>query len=272
MINLIKFHNLTIPTPNNLPRLVERPEDVLANIPGWALFTVPEYSSEADNRIRNIANGTLSSPRSNTQLVKGHFPTGRTSFEIFDDDQELGLSFFVTPESINPNEWTVFVCGTIRPNDTTGSESGRIIRPTQVTGDSDEVALHCAWNRTNGNPLIFTTTTTSPGNNPIRLSANFSSAPIVERTQPTLFMYTFSVDNGLAIRDGRNLVASAPDDRRPLSLLPQGENSYIQLQNTRGVYGFSGVINKDLSKPENAGFRTALEDFAIANYDIHLEE
>lgn len=262
MRSYLKMHALDFENSNGLPTIEEREEDwLIANAPGWAMFLTPRYDdgvSAGENWIYNPVSETDSGPRAG-EIVLGSFPNGARSLRSSGDDF---FNFFQTAK-INPNEWSFFAVFSHAPSPL----PQYLVRPSSSDPEGERIGLMIGCTASDGENVLVYKSYESGTGNPVRLSHPFN---LGARTAPTLMMVTFSTERGLAIFDGGGRVATAPGDTLPLNSDTDGDNNLIIMQNVRGDHGPYGILNSDLSRPENAGHRRAIEEFLMRKYGIPL--
>lgn len=264
MRNYLKMHGMAFPNSNGLPQIEEREEDVMiANAPTWALFLTPRYEdsvSVAENWVYNPVMEVDSSP-STGEVALGEFPNGSRS--LYQTDDAI-FNFFQTA-SIRPDEWTFFAVINPMPRTSPSVVPQYIIRHSDFSPENEHTGLVVGMTGSTLTNLLVYKSFSAATNNPVRLSHAFNFA---DRGAPSLVMVTFSVERGLAIFDGGEQVAAAPEDKMPLDINTDGDNNLLCLQNCRGDYGPMGILNTDLSHPENTGHRRAIERFLMSKYGI----
>lgn len=246
MKSIIEMPGVSLPTPSNLPPVSRSPEGIaMAHIPGWSLFADPKYVK--NGRVRNRA-----APRSLTST------SGTLAFTTLNGEQMIDTTAaearLTGLPAIDPTSWTVF--SVFRPIELTGPsyDVARSITDAPVGGLSMRVGLNAGAARI----------TIYEGTSAIRLAY---TPPINFNNRLALLMYTFSVRDGLKIFENGELVATAPDDKRPLTQ-GYGAGQWQMYRLNRGLIGMGGHLHTDLGAPENDGYRRQIEQFLMEKYGI----
>lgn len=256
MQRFIALNGVRLENANGLPAIQRTPEGVaMGNIPGWAMLADPDYVSDAEQWVRNRARPNSKGPVNAGTLRLGEFDNGATALNPI-----IGDNFtYQSTVEINPNEWSAFVV--VQPT----ASSGAPMAPMRATQTTDELCLRLGIPASNLDEFIVYESTDPDLSNPRRASytANFS-----DRTTPALMMACFSVGRGITLYDNGLQVVRVEDDKRPLQAGLSGENNITCLDYYRGKMGLSGMLNIDLSKADNYGYRRSIERFVMNKYGI----
>lgn len=256
MIKYQKVSGVTLDSSSGLPSITSTPEGLaMGSVPGWAVFIDPDYSDGTSVRNRAIANTVpaLSDPADFTQI------NGQTAFNL----TEVNPSQIESPGGdINPDRWTVFFVS----SDT--SEHPNTTRQHVVTpyvAASDVVCLHISVvNTTSAVAVTIYENSERSAGQPYRLAHENSG---LDSSDPSLIMCTFSIERGLSIFKNGEMVADEPNDLRPLNYGTKGDE-YAMMMYRLCKQGMAGILNTDLSAPENTGHRRAIEKFLMSKYGI----
>lgn len=250
VINGVRLDNAT-----GLPS-IDRTEEgaAIGNIPGWdgGMLTDPDYVSTAEQWVRNRARPVSKGPVLGGTLRLGTFDNTATAFNPISGDNFQ----YRSTVDLNPNAWSAFAV--IQPVASTGAPMD-VIKATTSTTD---LCLRLSIDAAALNDFIVYESTGALTRR-AEYTANFTT-----RTQPTLMMVTFSVEKGITIYDNGTQVVQAEGDKRPLVAGLTGDNNITNLNLFRGRAGYSGILNVDLSKTENSGYRRAIEKFVMNKYGI----
>lgn len=259
MMRYQRVSGVQLKNSNGLPTITRTPEgEAMGGIPDWVALIDPAYVDQANKTVRNRVIARTNAPVTN--LPMGSFPNTQPAFYPTEGGAN---SLQVNPGGdINPNAYTVFAVLMPEPNET---GSRQLISYSFGNGSTPQKIRLGASVSASGNILSFVD---SFGVNGIRLATK--DIGLTARVVPTLAMWTFSTEAGLAIFDNGKKVASAPGDKRPLD---EGYRSgeWRMFANGRGRFGMCGVLNIDLSLQENAGHRLAIERFMAKKYGIPME-
>lgn len=255
MIKYQKIQGVELAEVSSLPKIEQTPEGLaMGGIPGWVAFVDPAYIVRSPGQVRNRAiRNTMGSATSD--VVNGSFANGALSFDHTADPFNLTLPV----NGINNDAWSVFFVANV----TSGIGVQYIFRSSPIISSGDGVGTSVGFGASGGHIIVYEPSEADDGN-PQRLSYNGAFAS-VDRAQ--LFMVTFSTTHGLKIYVDGALVASDPDDKAPLT---NGHeiDSLLMYRSTRGDHGMGGLLNIDLSAPENTGHRRAIGRFLMAKYGI----
>lgn len=250
MINYQIAAGFTLPQPNNLSRIVLTPEGkAMGGVPGWNTMIDPAYLVSGSPL--NRASGQLALV--DGEATVGSFSNGEPAFTY------SGASYEIKPQNaISGSEWTLF--SVLDLSLTSGSFN--LIIPTITVDGVSQIGLRAAVIGSTGNLFVYP----GSGNNDPRLSTEGG----LFNNRLTLVMITFSITAGLAIWSDGNLIATAPTDKRPLTAGISSDQWSLFRRNQvdSGRVGMTGILNTDMSLPENAGYRRAIERFLMTKYGI----
>lgn len=256
MINYQVINGVSLDSATALPRISRTPEGIaMGAIPGWAVFVDPAYATSQG--VRNRAQPSSVPEFSNDALLSSINESA--AFE-FTEEQFATLQAPISGD-INPERWTAFfVTSELTENPFTSRQE--IISP--VLEESGVVCLRIILTEAVGEAVsVYENSVRSTGQ-PIRIS--YDNAELSDAA-PSLLMCTFSVERGLSIWRNGEQVAVNSDDKRPLTF-GTGGSDYEMFHYRRGKQGMTGVLNIDLSAPENSGHRRAIEKFVMNKYGI----
>lgn len=249
MIRIQKLSGVSVEN-NDLPTITRTAEGLaLGHIPNWIALLDPAYRVGAGFRNRALPNNTLT-PKTGV-LGAGAFPNAQPSFAVTSDSES------VSTFDINPNQWTVFAVIHLQNNGIGGAR--KILSPLSpnMGGIGMQIII-----RTSGQIVLYESDT----NEPIRITG-----PTLIDNAVNLIMFTFSTDEGLKCYQNGTLFSAEPTDRRPLNQhYLAGTLDVFEGNPANGTlnYGLVGVLNTDLGKAENAGYRSAIVNFCKTKYGI----
>lgn len=258
MTNYTKNQNIEIENTNGLRKVVVTPEGrAFGNVPGREILLDPAYANASELTARNRAKPRDHRPISTFgEAVPDPVRTfNGQPFFVGDEDRRIGIR---TRPRINKNEWTVFAVVKPEPREE-GINAGYLVSNVGTEGEG-ELHLSIGWPRS----VLSALRVYEQGSVNQRISADIDFA---SRSLPSLVEITFSVDEGLKIFDGGEVVAENPDDKRPLTFEVAPTDS-LWFANGHCRAGISGLYNIDLSKEKNAGRRAAIVNFLIQKYGI----
>lgn len=249
MIRYQRAAGVNIDNTKGLP-VIELTADgrTMGHIPGWASYISPEYVvSPTRVRERVVAD---------TELFTGSAPTEATSdgATVFAPTPEESMQ--VNGETdINPDAYSVFFVA--RPTDVS-----QVQYAIRVRSDFQENNPFRIGFRANGSQIAFYDSPDGSGAS-LTYDGGYS-----DREGLSLLVVTFSTERGVSIFDNGRLVASDSEiNTPPDSGYRASEWSYLFL--ARGLWGDLGVLNIDLSAPENTGYRRAIERRMRQKYVIN---
>lgn len=264
MIKYQRISGVSISEGAELPSITSTPEGrAMGAVPGWQAMIDPAYSNPLELSALNRATGDQCPVTVISSMTIGQM-SGNPSFDLRSSDDSKRA--FINPNGVNldPNRWTVFSVvnyGAKPPEAVSGGQW--IIRAANTDVPPDSLYLSVAVPNGTGNAFYVQEGSTG---SPERIVGNLSPS-LLERNTPTLLMATFSVERGLTIYDNGKQIARNESDTRPLTYALEGSELRF-FQEGYSEYGMSGVINQDLSAPENTGHRRAIEKFLMTKYDI----
>lgn len=255
MINEDRNDNITLNNANGLPILPPptREDKAFGSVPGWEALVNPRLDVGDVAVSRGWGGEYMQNDYgASVGINYGAFPNG---VQCFDVDYDQRVRFIPAEMQINPDAWSVVVVVLPRPS-TSGSAIPRVVRPNASASDDTSVALNVGWRAGPAAQVEISEQARATGGNITRLEYS-PPTPLVERSTPTLLIYTGSTRAGLKIYDGGELVATNPDDKRPIEhFLGDGETTFYH--NCEGQLGPVGVLSIDLGLPENEGYRNII--------------
>lgn len=252
-----KLHGVRLKNATGLPSVQINPEDeAMASIPGWKMYLDPVYADLPGMSIRNRAQ-----PASHIVGAAApgaaQMPNGAPAISLNGADTPRTWTG-VGNVAFNPTAWSMF--WVIMPI-AIGSAYRWLVRPIDAVSTALSPAVRLSGS---GNTLALVESI--PGQDSIR--ASWNNAGLASRTAPSLLMVSFSTQAGVHIFDGGNVVASAPNDRRPLTgNFAAGAWSLLTVTSSPsgfGLVGEMGLHDIDLSLPVNAGYRRDIERYLMA--------
>lgn len=231
----------------------------LGDVPGFVILNLPEYNP--DVRYRNIAaefdvvNSGYAAPEYAT------LPSGERVFLIPDGG---GVGFQPLKSRVNPERWSGFAYLNAPAEQGIYARGQYFGADDSLDPQDSRIALSLAHVRTTGSQrgfYIYENKRIREEGQPVRLSWLTDDGV----TTPGLVMWTFSVEHGLSIWWNGERKAVNTEDKRPLET---GIDEIRTLFRARGDVGVHGLLNIDLNAPENAGYRVAIEKFALNKYGI----
>lgn len=239
-------------------KVITTPEGrAMGAIPGWSVFVDPAYASPDYARNRAVSSST---PYFSGAIAFSEIE-GEPAFN-FSNEQPGRLQAPIGGE-INKDRWSVFfVTAGASGEGSSSSPRQEIVSPSdsEVEGLCLRIVIASppSW------PVSIYEGAGRDDGQPRRL--DYLGTELGGET-PALIICTFSIEHGLAIwRDGEK-VAEDSSDRRPLTAAT-GPGDYEMFRYRRGKQGMAGILNIDLSAPENTGHRRAIEKFLMSKYDI----
>lgn len=260
MIRFQVLHGVELSGAASLPTVTRTDEGrAMGAVPGWAMLLDPDYANPAAGTLLNRARGVPSG------LYSGEIDLG-----TFPDSNETAIARPTEPfavygsAAIQPDAFSMFAVVHLLGS----SDLGQIVTFGYGNGNhtGDEVAPNWGYLPNAGLLTIrqnASGTNNSAGQSTARLSA--SVGDIFGETH--LLMMSFSTRDGLRLFMDGELLASEPDDVRPLTH-DFGAGEWTMYRNGRGYYGMAGLLNIDLGWPEHAGYRRAIERFLMDKYGI----
>lgn len=258
MTNYTLNQNIEIQNTNGLRRVVTTPEGrAFGNVPGREILLDPAYANASESTARNRAKPV--DHRIIETFGEGSPDPIRTlnglPWFVGDTDRRIGIR---TRPRINKNEWTVFAVVMPEPREG-GTNAGYLVSNLGSEAEG-ELHLSIGWPRS----VLSALRVYEQGSLNQRISADIDFA---SRSIPSLVEITFSIEYGLKIFDGGDLVAENPDDKRPLTYeVAPTDSLWFANGHCRG--GISGLYNIDLSKEKNAGRRASIVNFLKQKYGI----
>lgn len=256
-----------------LPSVGITPEgEAMGYIPGWSFMadpdflTIPGSSSPGELTTLDRVNGVMvPSQRSSPPIPEKTTINGQTFIDLVGGQAVL---VYDPQVDINQDEWTIWAV--LAPTDESNAAANFIVGGKGESGDfeSGEISPALAYSQVTGNVVLYEWGgfSSSSGNvGPTRILAEVGLDRDGET--PALVVATFSTALGLRIRVNGSLAASEPGDTRPFDAKFEADE-YRCWRSFRGKQGMVGIIGNDLSKPENSGYRRAIEEFLMNKYGI----
>lgn len=264
MLNYQVIHGVNIPNATGLKAIKRTPEGAaMGGIPGWQVMIDPAYSKPSELAALNRASGDQCPVTAISSMTIGQM-AGNPSFDLRSSD--TSKRFFINPigANVDPDRWTVFSVINYADKAAGGASGGQwIARAAESNVIDGELILSVAVPRSGGSTFYVQE---AGGGSAERVVGNMTPA-LIDRSTPTLLMATFSVERGLTLYDNGRQIERNESDKRPLTHALEGSELRF-FQEGYSEYGLSGVINNDLSAPENEGFRRAMERFLMQKYGI----
>lgn len=227
----------------------------IGSIPGWNVLVTPSHTRNGEARNRPIANEYFPNRVPGNLLEIGEFPNGQPSFF------RRNNAGIVPSRAINKKAWTVFsVVRLLSPIASGATEILRGDGSLPNSGFSPRLAF-----ASGGQDFVLYDSASGTGT-----IARISTESLLDRT--LLAMCTFSEIGGVNLYLDGQLGASNADARQPFESL-DGPGEYWLLSGfnnsgREGQVGHTGILDIDLSRPESAGRRRALESYMFELYGI----
>ena len=235
------------------------PEDTaMGHIPGWRALLDPDYrqGNNVFNRARHpeLAAYTASSSGINLNT----FPNGETAFNPIDGK----FCSFDPNVAINNDAWSIFAVASITDHPS-GGTSNNIVSVKSTLSDPEDVSPRFGFREGGGSLAVWQNGRSSDTSAQVRRITY--SAPVNYVGRVAFVMATFSTRDGLKLFSDGELVASAPDDKRPFTTgFAAGQWEFMSF--TRGLWGMVGLLDVDLGWPEHAGYRRSVDRFLVSKY------
>lgn len=241
-------------------KVILTPEGVaMGYIPdAWNTLMGPEFMR--DNKIINRAlpgenkRGVAQDNYDPGAYSFSSFPNGVLAFDYVRDPEDILRS--LTSADINPDRWTVFV---VQRPDAAPGRTRELLRTIDGT-PGGEFSPRVGINSANERASIYNSSSDST----LRLGY---TPPVSYDNRTVLLMFTFSIERGLAIFENGELGASAPNDTQPFTF-GYGAGEVGWNRQMAGLVGMTGLLDIDLSAPENTGYRKSIENFLMDKYGI----
>lgn len=252
MIRYSKAQGVQIPSAA-LGAIHFTPEGVaMGAVPGWKMFLDPSYMVSGAPRNRAVKQSVTTAPEGPI-TINTFRSTQEAAFRMYNNT--IGTRSIRGLPAVNPNRWSFFIPFSLPSS--TGLSLTEIFR-SNVLSEAGELCLRIAMTA-NGDVVIYEGTTVD----------RLRWTPAVSLVDsPALLMFTFSTDGGLNIFANGVRVASAADFRPLTEGFGAGEWRMFGNSNTRCDAGMIGMLDLDLSTPENAGYRRAIEQFLMTKYGL----
>src|SRR5690625_2098800 len=261
MIKIQTIKGLALDETGGSRHVIQRtPEGrAMGHVPGWQVLLDPDYASasslNARNRAKPHAVGSIQTFGTLEPDPIGSFASGATAF-VASEERRIAVNTF--PE-IDPQRWSLF--SVIQPGPLFDG-AGAASYIASYRGDQDgRLSLSVGWPRASRDSIRVYD---RAGNFTARL---VYQVDLTELTNPKLIIVTISIEHGLKMFDGGDLVAANADDTRPLDVVdPSTRTSWFS--NGHSSAGMSGILNIDLGAPENTAYRRSIEKFLMSKYAI----
>lgn len=253
MIRYTRVDGLQTGVASGLPAIqVSTDGQRIGSIPGWNTLLTPSHVKNDEPRNRVVSNQYLPRAFSNP-LTIGDFPNGAPSFDMNITNRYDGTT------DINKTAWTAFCVIRMRAMESaaneflrgkSGFDTSGLRSPRMGIAPSTESFV--VWEEWNSTTVV----------------ASISTESFINRT--ALLMVTYSEGSGLRIYENGALGATAENyagfEANDTAGTYQWLSSFTSSR-TADV-GHTGLFDIDLSRPENAGHRRALENYLIELYGI----
>ncbi|AUC26145.1 hypothetical protein A9493_01195 [Klebsiella pneumoniae] len=242
-------------------KITRTPEGVaIGGIPDWECLIDPAYmisGMTARQRAKPQSGATLLTPTTLSQ-----FSAGQPAFSHA-WVSGAATSGATTPQnaSINPEAFTFF--GVFQNAQLGKSSAPRpLFYPTVAADDTTKRQVRVMLTRDTGTFAVY-----SGEPSAATRIAGYTSLDLVNMQAPKIFAATFSTTSGWGLHINGVEVARNAQSMTPVnSAYNAGEWCFYR--ENYGLAGMSGLINRDLSLPENAGFMNALHKFLLNKYSI----
>lgn len=256
MIHYQRISGVTLEGSASLPTIQRTPEgEAMGAVPGWNVLFDPSYSDSGG--VRNRAQPNNTAPVTEGAVQIGDI-AGADAFDLV-DEMRLGGEFNAP---LNPSAVTAFtVVESLRT-----SPINRHYPFTPIAHQDEQLSPVFAFATVSGQASIVVyehSLVDNPGA-PQRLNHRFDG---LLDASPHLVMWTASSETGVSIWVDGQRVAHDANDTRPLEFGTE-EGALRSFVSARGKFGMTGLLNIDLSAPENTGHRRAIEKFLMTKYGI----
>lgn len=236
-------------------------ERVFGDVPNLSILVAPEFADgmQALNLAKPFDTALEDYQR---QIDFTTFPNSAPAFDARFSTPDR-IRFIPLQGGVDPRRWTAFAV--VMPIVPSAAAIPKLFRPNLAFNDETALCLNVGWFSSGNTITIHETAATTEGQ-PLRLSF-VPTTSLTARAAPSLLMFTFSTERGLRIFDGGEEVAVDEADTRPLTaMINPGE--ITMFHNFHGRAGISGLVNTDLSAPENTPHLDRVTDFLLAKYGI----
>ncbi|WP_206339945.1 hypothetical protein [Klebsiella quasipneumoniae] len=260
MIKLNIIENVDFSTAGN-GQITRTPEGAaIGGIPDWECLIDPAYMISEMNvrqRAKPQSGATLQAPTTLSQFSAGQ-PAFSHAWVV---GAETTGATMPQNASINPQAFTFF--GVFQNAQLGKSSSPRpLFYPTVAADDTTKRQVRVTLGRDDGTFGVY-----SGNPSPATRIAIYTSADLVNMQAPKIFAATFSTTNGWGLHINGVEVARNAQSVTPIdSAYNAGEWCFYR--ENYGLAGMSGLINRDLSLPENTGFMKELSKFLMDKYGI----
>lgn len=261
------IHGLKLAGSNGQKSIVRTPEGrAFGSLPNRAVLNTyrEEFIAENGLGVRNRAMpDTVAEDNYTGHFYQfGTFPNGAEGFDAGADPDTNPLSVSGTVD-IDPERWSMFF---VYYQENGGYSARQLMVSPVDEGTDDVVTPHIGVGSDLKFINVYENNNLSSGQ-PTRASY---SVPAEERTPIRYVMVTFSVEHGVSLYYNGKLVDSDETDKRPLDTSYKA-GEYQILRRTDGILGTAGIYNMDLSAPENAGYRAAIDEYVKNHFGAAVE-
>lgn len=241
------------------------PEDeALGYIPDWALFLDPDYlvgTGAGGGLYNRVDNARLTNRASETGAAAA-VPVGvlpGSGLPAFAPSSSAVMSI-TSPVPINRDRWTFFTVGQYE----TSGNSQHLAVSMEANVAADPGINPRVGATPSANELVVWTYGAYGDQSERR---RIGSGALLLTSRVSLLLWSFSIERGLTLRANGAEVKRAANDRRPLTA-GYLANQWRLFAFMRGKFGMTGLINRDLTSPENAAHLASLEGFMMQRYSL----
>lgn len=253
MIRYTRVDGLSLGADSGLPAInISQDGQRIGSIPGWNTLLTPDSKQGNEPRNRVVGGQYLTAAFSNP-LSAGEFPNGALSFDRNNTNRFTGLT------NINKSAWTFFIVVHQRTIATAGIDFLQGILAESTPGlRSPRLAL-------NNDATDFALYEEAGTTNAV---ARLELTSFVGRT--ALLMATYSDGNGVNLYENGAVGASNPSAESFEELDRSGQYYWLNgfTVDRAADVGHAGLLDIDMSRPENAGHRRVLENYMFELYGI----
>ncbi|MBV1865619.1 MAG: hypothetical protein KUG74_14460 [Rhodobacteraceae bacterium] len=254
MRNFFKLHGVSLSAANNLPQIALTDTDkAIGSIPGWLGFWDP-----ANINAEKIPNGVTNALHSAAASIPTGTLNGHPVLNLTDANSTSVLPDVAIPQT----EFSFF--GVVAPIIDT-SEMNIAVWDAADLGTAGARGFRFGIQDDLNECYVAFDGTQSA--NPVerRVIRYTPATSFVGRT--VLLMATFSIDEGWRIFENGVEVVSEPTEKDPLNAAYLA-GEWRLYSYGRGKFGEAGLLDIDLGKAANAGYRRAIENLFMTKYAI----
>lgn len=251
-----------VQNPSGLP-FEFSPEDLyLGRIPDLAVLIDPAvrvrsnasrvYNRRSNTVLQNRAGDTVE-PR---DIPFGAFPNGQPAFA----PTSTTTMSLTMPVAINRNAFTLF--GVMRQPSVGSPQRSLAASLPGFTALTPSYNLRVGYENSPGRMVFWRRG--AAGSDSSRLG--YAPDPTINE-RVVLSVFSFSTARGITIRLNGSQVAFEGSDREPLAA-GYGANEWRMFDRMNGLIGISGLVNRDLTRVENAAWLAGLEAGLMQKYGI----